>query len=129
MRRSLLPLIVIEITAIFGRFGFLPLSVSLEHGDATQLFFLGMTKPGQRQKTSHAVRNPISPDDVLALLRAREQRLKSDLRTDLEKHFGDPEPSRSALAEYQARQAAGSQPASRDSVAAPSTPRATPSRN
>jgi hypothetical protein len=65
-----------------------------------------MGKLGQKQRAATHVVRDVSPDDVLNLIRARDQRLRADPRTDLEKYFGNPVPSRSALVEYRARQAA-----------------------
>ena len=87
-----------------------------------------MTKPGQRQRvTVHKVEPArVSPDDVRWREIERDRRLEADQRSDLEKHFGDPDYSRSALAQYRQRQAARrAQPASGDIAATPSAPRAT----
>ena len=84
-----------------------------------------MTLPGQRQReTAHRVYlDKVSPDDVRWL--ERDQRLKSEQCTELEKHFGDPEYSRSALAQcHQVQAEKRSQPASDNSEAKPSAPRA-----
>jgi hypothetical protein len=72
-----------------------------------------MGKRGHRQQSIHKVYpDRVSPDDVVTLLQARDQRLRADQRSDLERHFGDPDYSRSALAEYRQREAAKRAPPS-----------------
>jgi len=84
-----------------------------------------MTKPGQKQRpTVHKVAATVSPDDVRYLELQRDEVLKSDRRTDADKYLGVPPFQRSALFEYQQRQAQRSQPAAGGSATASSMPHA-----
>jgi hypothetical protein len=67
-----------------------------------------MSPRGFKQKpTLHIAgtpgRKPVSPDDVLHLLKERDQQAALDTRSACERLFGDPPPHRSALAQRDRR--------------------------
>jgi len=80
--------------------------------------FPRMSPPGARQrKTAYKVwPDNVSPDDVLRLVREREARELADTRTELERFFGDPQPSRSALGQRLMTPPTGARPAPYDAA-------------
>jgi len=59
-----------------------------------------MSPRGTKQRPSFTKVAPsLSPDDVLKLIRERDQRIAADTRTEAQRWLGDPPSDRSALAQ------------------------------